>query len=166
MVGVEVFGGNLNSIRGNYVGLAANGSSGIPNSAGVFLWGSARSNTVGGATSGARNVISANSEGVRLESAGTAYNVVVGNYIGTDATGTQARGNSGSGVLLQYGAHTNRIGGVSAGEGNLIAANYEAITINGITNTVVQGNAIGVNVNGAPLGNTAIAIDLGSASSH
>ena len=56
---------------------------------GVALDRSTTSNTVGGTTGGGRNVISGNAnDGVIISGSGTTGNVVEGNYIGTDATGT------------------------------------------------------------------------------
>src|SRR4029079_11511465 len=78
-----------------------------------------------------RNIISANgflvpvySDGISLNGAG---NVIAGNYIGTDVTGTQAMGNARTGINMAYGA-PNRIGtdgnGVGdASERNIISAN-------------------------------------------
>ena len=51
-------------------------------------------NTIGGTTAAAANVISGNaSDGVDIDN-GTSDNVVEGNYIGTDASGTMGLGNS------------------------------------------------------------------------
>ena len=45
-----------------------------------------------------------------LDGAGTSGNVVAGNRIGTDVTGTRALGNAGRGVSVFGGAQANRIG--------------------------------------------------------
>ena len=50
-------------------------------------------------------------------------NVVAGNFIGTDATGTNLIGNLYSGVHLESGASGNRIGGEFPGDRNRIAGN-------------------------------------------
>ena len=50
------------------------------------------------------------------------YNRIVGNYVGTDASGTLARGNQEIGVIILEASH-NRIGGPSPEAGNVIAAN-------------------------------------------
>ena len=47
---------------------------------------------------------------------------IEGNYIGTDPTGTIARGNGGFGVDLQNN-FVNKIGGTAAGQGNVISGN-------------------------------------------
>jgi hypothetical protein len=96
-------------------------------------------------------------------------NVIEGNFIGTDVTGTVGLGNGYSGVFIS--AQSNTIGGTAAGAGNLISSNGtipttpsygydDGITINvgayGAKANVVQGNLIGTDVTGkANLGNSA-----------
>ena len=87
-------------IAGNYI--VSNGQAGdlFQGDAGVALYGSslgsvaldgsATNNTVGGTDAGARNVISGNGIGVWISGPGATGNLVEGNYIGTDATGTTA----------------------------------------------------------------------------
>ena len=124
-------------------------------------------NTVGGIVTGARNVISANGGevntgfGVFIFSGDTdpaSGNLVQGNYIGTNATGTAALGNDNTGVFIV--ASNNTVGGTLAGSGNVVSANGEA----GIvifadqgelsTGNLVQGNFVGTNATGtAALGN-------------
>ena len=72
----------------------------------------------------ARNIISGNAEyyGVELWATGTTDNVVEGNYIGTDASGSTALGNRW-GVEIDNGASGNTIGGTVAGAGNIISGN-------------------------------------------
>ena len=54
---------------------------------------------------------------------GTNHNVVSGNYIGTDASGTADLGNSRIGVWIWDGAQSNTIGGTTVGERNIISGN-------------------------------------------
>ena len=62
-------------------------------------------NTIGGTAAGSRDVISANfTYGVYLADSGTTANVVEGDFIGTDVTGTQALPNF-FGVLIQNTRH-------------------------------------------------------------
>jgi len=95
---IFINGGSSNQVLGNYVGLQPNGNStvGIGSTLyGVWLTDGAQSNTVGGTTSGSRNVISGIGQfGILIDNANTTANVVIGNYIGTDATGTLDRGNN------------------------------------------------------------------------
>ena len=148
--------GNL--IQGNYVGLGLDGTTPVPNGYGVLLADGATSNTVGGTTTAARNVISGNSaSGVFLTDPGTSANLIQGNYIGPDATGITAAPNGYEGIYLVSGASGNLIGGAAPGAGNVISGNtYRGIYAYG-TNTSgnrIQGNGIGTRADGPyPLGN-------------
>jgi hypothetical protein len=103
--------------------------------AGMLLPDSAAANTVEG------NVISSNGGSCGLEIRG-ARNVIVGNFIGTDAVGSTGMGNSNHGVCISDSSG-NRIG-----PGNVIAHNGGVgIKVNGATaagNTITQ-NAITAN---------------------
>jgi hypothetical protein len=90
--------------------------------------------------------------GLWIEGSG---NVVQGNYIGTDASGTEALGQDQMGVFISTGSN-NRIGGTTASERNLISGNGGVgVTIYQLASgNVVQGNYIGTDVTGAAaLGN-------------
>ncbi len=105
-----------NVITGNYIGTDVTGSLALGNgNHGIMIERSAH-NTIGGPTPGERNVISGNeAAGVRIEHPESTGNVVIGNYIGTDASGTVALGgNPHSGVAIDWGATQNRIGGLVA----------------------------------------------------
>src|SRR5262249_22758214 len=140
---------------------------------GVFIWGGATGNTVGGINSlGDRvgNVIGFNgSDGVLISGSGTTANMLGNNFIGTDSAGNNL-GNSGDGVDIQSGATGNTIGGVgSSGNpaGNTIGFNQlNGVLISGAgtsTNTV-SSNWIGTNQNSANLGNggDGVAIEQGA----
>ena len=110
-------GTNLNVVAGNFIGTNVAGSAALPNgSHGVIIFKGAASNRVGTNgtdkdLAGERNVISGNSlNGVYIEDSGTSSNVVAGNYIGTGVTATTPLGNGDSGVAIDYGAQSNRIG--------------------------------------------------------
>lgn len=152
--------GNL--IQGNVIGLDATGLNGLPNgNAGVGVT-SAAGNQIGGPAAGARNVISANRDaGIFLIGAGTTANQVQGNFIGTDSSGTLARGNLYEGIYLQDVA-TNFIGGGAAGAGNLISGNNtRGLWLLNASGNVLQGNFIGTQADGTnALGNTYHGIDL------
>jgi CSLREA domain-containing protein len=110
----------------------------------------------------ARNVISANGlEGILL---GDDRNVVQGNYIGTDASGTAALGNGRWGI--RSSGSDNLIGGTAPGEGNVISANgddgIEIVGAAAVQGNVIQGNYIGTNAAGtAALGNRGSGIQTG-----
>ncbi len=156
--GVASTSGNL--IQGNYIGLSADGASSIFNGVdGVHVFGGAQSNTIGGTTPSAGNVISGNhGAGVYITGVGTDSNVVQGNYFGTDATGTASIHNWSNNVNINQGASHTLIGGSAAGAGNVIAfSGNDGITIwsASTTGTIVQGNYIGTDVTGTlDLGNS------------
>jgi hypothetical protein len=142
-----------NTVSGNYIGTDVTGTSDLGNSgAGVHLQLGAHDNTIGGQTAGERNVISGNdSSGVIMSWSGTDGNMVSGNYIGTDAGGTQELGNANEGVFIDFGAQNNTIGGQTAAARNVIAANGGSgvfIRQSGTDENTVSHNYIGTDVTG------------------
>jgi CSLREA domain-containing protein len=168
--GVEISGpgamGNL--VQGNYIGTDVNGTNALENDgAGVRIDG-APSNTVGGTSAGARNIISGNvgSDGVFIFNASAMGNLVQGNYIGTDVTGTLGLGNGAAGVQITS-ASMNTVGGTSAGARNVISSNAIGVRITVAPGNQVQGNYIGTDVNGtADLGNFNSGVIIESASGN
>ena len=119
-----------NRIMGNFIGVSVYGISSVENGSGVLIQNGASENVVGGTTVGERNIISGNRAdvfpyggGVLIYGVGTDYNIVQGNYIGTDTAGTRALRNGSAGVIIGSGARYNLIGGSEAGEGNIISGN-------------------------------------------
>lgn len=155
-----------NVVAGNYIGLNAAGSAAVPNAwSGVALYGGAQSNLIGGFTTGARNVISGNQfQGLTLSGSGTRGNVVAGNFIGLDPTGTAARPNGWAGVDLFSGATENTIGGTNAASRNVISGNgFQGVALSGegTEHNHIAGNVIGLNASGAaPLPNGWAGLDL------
>ncbi len=120
-------------IKGNFIGIDATGTVALPNSINVNVeLGSA---VIGGpaAPTGAPpgNVISgATSYGVRLSSWAYEHPTILGNLIGTNASGTAAVPNGGHGVLIQKVVDIEfqrpghaTIGGTDPEDGNVIAYN-------------------------------------------
>ncbi|MFN8000741.1 MAG: CSLREA domain-containing protein [Acidobacteriota bacterium] len=164
--GVRIFStATGNKVAGNYIGTDVTGAAALGNASdGVVITGS--NNTVGGTTAGERNLISGNKRiGVFISGASGTGNKVIGNYIGTDATGAAALGNVSDGV--QITGPNNLVGGVTAGERNLISGNTRVgVLIAGASGTAnkVLGNYIGTNVSGtAALGNTGDGVQIQSA---
>ena len=145
--------GNL--LQGNLIGTNATATAAIANGGnGVIISSSATSNTIGDTTSAGRNIISGNPQhGVLITGGGTNGNLVEGNFIGTDATGTAGIGNGMDGVKVDVGIN-NIIGGTAAGAGNIIAFNAKGVVItnNGATGNTIEGNSI--------FSNTVLGIDL------
>ena len=155
---IDGAGADNNLVQGNYIGLAVNGTAALGNAGhGVAIFNGADNNTVGGLTNAARNVISANGNGITINDAGTTGNLVQGNLIGTDFTGTVARGNLGRGVSFDLGSTNNTIGGTVVGAGNTIANSGTqgvAVVGTGTIDNQILGNAIFAN------GGAALGIDL------
>ena len=66
---------------------------------GIIIGGTSNGNQIGGTSAGDRNVISGNKYGVRAYLGSDSISVL-GNYIGTDATGLIALGNISGGIAL------------------------------------------------------------------
>jgi len=151
-----------NQILGNYIGTDISGVAPLGNRSGVIILGGATDNIIGGDTPGARNLISGNRDfGIRIEALGTLGNWVLGNYIGTNISGTHSLSNSG-GVFIGFRATDNTIGGDTPGAHNFISGNGTAGVIiqgDGTMSNVVQGNCIGTDVSGsASLGNSVVGV--------
>jgi hypothetical protein len=137
------------TIQGNIVGLTADGVTAVGNGyIGVYPDGS--ETLIGGSTSAARNVISANRYGV-LANADDC--LIQGNYIGTDAAGTLDRGNEFDGIEMG--------GQFCSILDNLISGNDR----NGVGTSVhqsyllIRGNRIGTDALGtAPVPNTSAGV--------
>ena len=90
--------------------------------------------------------------GVRITSIGseTQDNRVVGNFIGTNAAGTQDLGNDGVGVYIDGGADTsdNTVGGSRPEPRNLISGNDLGGVEIYTTDNAILGNLIGTEKNG------------------
>jgi CSLREA domain-containing protein len=154
-------------IQGNRIGTDASGTAAIPNTTG----GVAVNNgfTIGGNTPSARNVISGNLGNQAIWISGD-NSIIQGNYIGVDITGTAPLPNNGQGITLVSGGSpaNNLIGGGTAGERNIIAANTASgILLSGATQTQVRGNYIGTDVSGViDLGNSTAGILISGGGSH
>jgi YVTN family beta-propeller protein len=144
-----------NIIAGNFVGTDVNGTGAIGNDGGIWIGEGASNNKVGGTTKSERNIISGNgdhsqSHGLVIADAPTTGNKVLGNYIGLDVTGKEPLGNAGDGVQILNSAYQNYIGGINAGERNVIAGNG----VNGIAlydtafENEIKGNFIGLDASG------------------
>ncbi len=104
--GVTVNGAGSLLIVGNYIGLELDGTTALANGGNGLELDSSSGNTIGGATPLARNVISGNAgNGISLSD--SSNNQILGNYVGTDATGTLDRGNAGNGILVTNSSAEN-----------------------------------------------------------
>jgi CSLREA domain-containing protein len=149
-VGINVTAGSGHILRGNFVGVEANGSTvGGNGFAGIWVQSLASNVTIGGDVGDTQqvNVVSGNDlDGILLQGNG---NTVQGNYIGTNFRGSVAVPNQGAGIRV-YSSNDNVIGPKDGQEifQNIIAGNRDyGIVIDGGRNTEVAGNYIGLGIN-------------------
>ncbi len=166
--GVQITGSGAtgNVVEGTLIGTDPSGTVAIANATGVDLDSGASGNTIGGTAAGDGNLVSGNlGDGVLLNGAATADNVVAGNQIGTDTTGETPLGNAGAGVDV-VGATNTTIGGLSGGGRNVLSGNAEGVSVSGgATGTLIAGNLIGTDANGiSSVGNTNAGIAVTGAS--
>jgi len=145
--GIVIQGGTGNTIAGNFIGTDVTGTAAIPNRADGINITDAMTNTIGGTTPEARSLVSGNGgHGISIvndpktwdpnlevfQGTGEASgNIIQGNYIGTNVSGTAPLSNTLNGVLITD-ASNNVV------KGNLVSGNGE----NGIAilNTGAPGN--------------------------
>jgi len=169
-----LLGGSNNVVEGCWIGLLPDGtakprdtgSTGITLANTVFGAEGSSGNRIGGSTPAARNVIGGHpfGSGIFIASGGGSNNVVDGNYLGTDPTGTAARPNRVGVSISGINASDNRIGGTAPGEGNLISGNEgNGITLVNAVRTQVLGNRVGTDATGRlPLPNAANGVGVGA----
>lgn len=139
------------TIQGNYVGVAADGETALPNStvdgSGAFSIDDVSNVTVGGDQLGATNVISGNLS-FGLAPLNAPNLTVQGNLIGTDWTGTTAIANS-VGIGIGGDLTGGLIGGTAASARNIISGNTIAGISAGPTGRpTFAGNYVGLDVTG------------------
>src|SRR5439155_6991257 len=93
---------------------------------------------------------------------GPGGNIIAGNYIGTDVSGTQAAATS---IGLWISSQNNTIGGTEPGAGNLISGIQQGVFLPG-NNNVVQGNSIGTDATGSRAFGDAVGVDINGSSDN
>ncbi len=156
LTGILVRNSSGTRIEGNYLGTDVTGTAALGNNDGVAIENSTN-NTIGGTASGAGNLLSGNrDDGASIFGSGSTGNLVQGNLVGTDASGTIALPNGDDGLTLSGAATGNTIGGSAPGARNVVAsAPDDGVDISGgSSGNIVRGNFIGTDVTGmAALGN-------------
>jgi len=171
--GIALHSGATGSvILGNRIGTNTGGTAAIPNG-GDGIFADAPGAIIGGSGANEGNLVSGNTgNGVRLEQLNQ---VVRGNLIGTDITGSLPLGNGGDGIDTGSGTGGSVIGGTSPGSSNIIAFNGgHGVSFRWWPNTsgTVLGNSIfsngGLGINIAPIStdnapnpNDAFDVDVG-----
>ncbi len=140
-----------NTISGCWFGVDSTGTNAAPNAfQGILIAAGASGNTIGGTNTLARNVLSGNSQyGIFITDSNTTGNVVLGNYIGADFSGSNALANGLSGVFIGNGASGNTIGSTNPAGRNILSGNLQyGIYLTNTTGNVILGNYLGVNAGG------------------
>ena len=137
-----------NVVEGNFLNTDPTGSTLLGGHFAVVRM-AGSNNVLGGTDPAARNVLGAGAgSGSHTVQIGGNGNVVQGNYIGVDATGTVVlepeTGSDGIGLGALGPASNTVIGGDVPGAGNVIHASGTALVLGpGGTGTVIEGNRIG-----------------------
>ena len=143
--GLEIHTNSDNNwVWGNIFGLGIDGATVRSNSGqGLRIGGSGNiigTNSDDDNDENERNVISGNFHGIYVTS-NSLSDIIAGNYIGLDVTGTQDKGNTGDGIYAQSVTNLNIVG-------NVISANNYGINFDNSTLSNVYGNYIGTNAAG------------------
>jgi CSLREA domain-containing protein len=137
-----------NRVEGNTIGTNAAGTTALPNHNGIRLR-AATNNLIGDASPGAGNLISGNARGIYITSGSSQGSLILGNKIGSDASGTAAIPNH-VGIGTMGGAGVT-IGGLNPGDGNLVFGNNTGFRLENEDNEndyTVIGNTITQNGTG------------------
>ncbi len=142
--GILIVDGGITIVQGNYVGLAANGSTRLANSTGIVISGA--NNFVGGTSAGSANVVSGNTHssptafdpqgcfggGIGEESVinvttgvfVTKTSLYMGNLLGLNAAGNAAVSNCRTGFYTSP-RNTATVGSISASGRNIVSGNTD-----------------------------------------
>lgn len=146
-------GSDDNVVTCSWFGYGSNSAWNSGNSRAIDIVGD--DNVIGGDSDAERNIIADSSaEGIRITSSAT-RNVVKGNYIGLNQTGSAANGNN-VGVQITGGVTGNVIGGKFSSSRNVISGNTtQGVLIDSAShNNTIAGNIIGLDrLGSADLGN-------------
>lgn len=136
-------------IQGNCIGTGSSGITDLGNTNDGVSLTSEDMTTIGGTTSGARNIISGNDgDGIEFSNGYGDNSVVRGNYIGLGSNGTTDLGNGNAGI--NSGAPGLIIGGTVTGSRNVISGNTSYGFSNfGNGTATVQGNYFGYIASGS-----------------
>jgi len=151
-IGIIDWGSSFNTVVGNVIGLNANGQNSLKNDGtgiSIGYWG-ASYNRIGGTSPEERNVISGHAysdgiyrSGIAIYGPSGTNNFIIGNFIGTDTSGTQALSNF-TGISIHGGTDHNFIGGTTEEESNVISGNDYGIQLEKNDYNFIAGNTIGM----------------------
>ena len=143
---IAINSANNNRVEGNFIGTNPTGTLDSPIKGLGLNVDNAIGNTIGGTTPAARNLISGNDEGMEFLSSSQG-NRVLGNLVGTTASGTAPLGNTDWGVAM-FGTFIsdNEIGNGTAAGANTIAFNgkdgIEIDNLDSATGNTISRNSV------------------------
>lgn len=159
--GIQIDAGSGNVIAGNWIGLDVDNMARGMTFEGIRVtcptFGTAIQNVIGGSAPADRNLISGNRSGVSFSPTTAAWNTVIGNYIGTDASGRLPRGNVFDCINIQSATNIIIRQNILAACTGAGGAGIKAL---GGSGHVIQGNRIGLGATGEDLGHSGNGISL------
>ncbi len=163
-------GASSNTLTGNKIGTTLSGNAALPNGGdGVIVQTSG--NQIGGVLPALRNLISGNGRtGLTISGVGATNNIVEGNFIGTNTSGSASVPNNGNGIRVLNAAN-NRIGSATDASGrNVISGNGASGIVfsqSGTAGSLVVGNFVGTTSDGlSALGNTGHGVLINSGATN
>jgi hypothetical protein len=162
--GIFIYRANNINIVGNFIGTDALGTTQVANQAGLFIQAS-YDTKVGSAALADRNIIAGSFFFFNSSACVVAYDsdrtVIKNNYVGTNASGTVALGNSLAGISC-ISANGSIIGGATLAERNVIAGHaLVGISLETASSSNIQGNYIGTDTTGThAIGNQNLGISV------
>lgn len=139
--------GDSNVVVGNVFGLTINEDV-AGNSSGIWFTGSGSNLRIGGTTPEYRNIFSGNTQ-FGIEVFGGSNSQIIGNYFGTNFSGTAARANNRAIRYLGSGSSSNVF------DNNLVSGNISGVELwNGPQFITITRNRIGIGADNVPLPNS------------
>ncbi len=184
--GIRLSGGGNNTIQENNIGTDATGTVDLGNAAsGILLTSGTSTNLIGGEDTGGNdptngvyirppqgNLISGNDANGVLISGGATENQLSGNFIGTDATGNSALGNTLDGVAIED-ADNNSLIGCNFDQNPFVFYNVidgnggNGLRVTNADNTTIQANFFGMGAdNNTRVGNAKNGVLVEGDSAH
>ena len=151
-------GASNNFVQGNFIGTDLTGTIALGNSGNDIVTLDSPNNTIGGTVAGAGNLVAGNLDSdyasIGLGFPASTGNLVQGNFVGTDITGTIDLGGASIAIYIAEGSN-NTIGGTTPAAANLISGgDSSGVGIATGGGNFVQGNLIGTQIDGVtPLPN-------------
>jgi hypothetical protein len=157
-VGVLILGPSA-VVEGNRIGTNFAGAAGLGNQGDGVLAVGAGARILGNVIAGNAGAVKFGAIGAGVEAGGSGA-IIQGNQIGTDSTGAALLGNLGHGILVRPGVTDLTVGGVVAGEPNVIANNAaDGVMVAGAAGSVPA--AMGVTIlSNSIYGNGRLGIEL------